>query len=289
MPIPSTKPQFGVSPAFVFSRHTTAFTIADYVESIQAAKELGFSAIQPEIFRRETVSEWSGGGAAVARAMQETDMAAPQFVGHFLLENFASTEQLASERDADDLKRALEAASAFKNCPVFTVPQAPFTARPGDTFARAWSLLVAKISRYRELIEAAGFTMALEVLNGSLVANTDGFLRLDDELGNNRLGINLDTGHTWAAKEDIPLLPSKLGRRLVGLHLKDNDGNENLPLTPGKGTIPWPAFLAALSSSGYSGSLDIEIACPPEKVDEEYAAGLAHLKGILHQPSTSQS
>lgn len=94
-------------------------------------------------------------------------------------------------------------------------------------------------------------------------------------------GINLDTGHARAAKENLPLLPSKLGSRLVALHLKDNDGNINQPLAPVKGTIPWAAFLAALRTSGYGGSLDIEIACPADEVDREYTSGLAHLEDCL--------
>lgn len=280
---------FGVSPAFVFSRHTTAFTPADFVASIAAARGLGFEVFEPEIFLPETLGDWVRGGAqTVAAAGIDQGMGVSQFVAHFLLDNFPSIDRLTSETDTDDLSRALEAASAFE-CPVFTVPQAPYRATSGESYSEAWSRLVAKIARYKEAVEAAGFTLALEVLNGSLVANCDGFLRLADDLGDDRLGINLDTGHAWAAKENLPLLPSKLGSRLVGLHLKDNDGNVNLPLAPGKGTIPWPAFLTALRESGYAGSLDVEIACPPDLVDEEYASGLAHLMGILNQHSQSQT
>lgn len=290
MPAIQRDPTFGVSPAFVFSRHTTAFTTADFVASISAARSLGFEAFEPEIFLPETLGDWAGGGAqTVAAAGLEQGMVVSQFVAHFLLDNFASIDRLTSDADTDDLSRALEAVSAFEGCPVFTVPQAPYRAANGESYADAWSRLVSKIARYKETVEAAGFRLALEVLNGSLVANSDGFLRLANELGDDRLGINLDTGHAWAAKENIPLLPSKLGSRLVGLHLKDNDGNENLPLAPGKGTIPWPSFLTALQGSGYAGSLDVEIACPPDQVDEEYASGLAHLKGNLNQQSKSQS
>lgn len=283
----SNIPRFGVSPAFVFSRHTTAFTVDDFVESLQAARALGFRIFEPEIFLPETLSDWANGGAQkVASAGLKQGMAASQFVAHFLLENFSTLERLASEADTDDLSRALEAASAFE-CTIFTVPQAPYQAAVRENHSDSWSRLVGKIARYKDRVEAAGFTLALEVLNGSLVANSDGFLRLAHELGDDRLGINLDTGHAWAAKENLSLLPSKLGSHLVGLHLKDNDGNVNLPLAPGKGTIPWSDFLNALQDSGYAGSLDVEIACPPDQVDEEYTFGLAHLKDCFNPQSQS--
>ena len=40
---------FGVSPAFVFSRHGTGFSVGNYCSSRDAARKLGFECFQPEI------------------------------------------------------------------------------------------------------------------------------------------------------------------------------------------------------------------------------------------------
>lgn len=272
----------GVSPAFVFSKHTTAFSCGDFVESIETIAKLGFQSFQPEIFHKGRLSEWVDGGAReIAAAAGDHGLQPSQFVGHFLLENFASSTQLESTTDSEDLKHALEAATAFEGCRIFTVPQAPLQVTNGESHEHVWALLVGKIARYKETVEAGGFQMALEVLNGSLVGNTDGFLRLANDLGDDRLGVTLDTGHAWAARECIQLLPSKLGARLVGLHLKDNDGHVNQPLAPGKGTIPWKPFLTALRDTGYQGSLDLETSCAPEAVVDEYTAGLTFIQNTL--------
>jgi sugar phosphate isomerase/epimerase len=39
-------------------------------------------------------------------------------------------------------------------------------------------------------------------------------------------------------------------------------------------------FLRALRASGYTGSLDLEIACPADQVTAAYTAGLTHLRSL---------
>ncbi|MDD2912760.1 MAG: TIM barrel protein, partial [Candidatus Bipolaricaulis anaerobius] len=53
-----------------------------------------------------------------------------------------------------------------------------------------------------------------------------------------------------------------LGERLVHVHLHDNRGerDEHLPL--GRGSLPWRAAWAALSSAGYRGPIVLEIPDP---------------------------
>jgi sugar phosphate isomerase/epimerase len=70
----------------------------------------------------------------------------------------------------------------------------------------------------------------LEILPSAIVGGIDGFIRLCERLGTASLGLNFDTGHAWASKENLYLIPAKLGRQIVGTHLCDNFGNENLSL-----------------------------------------------------------
>jgi sugar phosphate isomerase/epimerase len=65
------------------------------------------------------------------------------------------------------------------------------------------------------------------------------------------------------------------------VHLKDNNSDVNLPLAPGKGTIPWAPLLRGLRAAGYAGSWDIEIGCAPERVEAEYLDGLNYLKSLI--------
>jgi sugar phosphate isomerase/epimerase len=274
--------QYGVSPAFVFSRHTTNYSVEDFRKSLLAARALGFSAFQPEIYHQERVAEWlNGGGAQIARLARELDLHVSQFVAHFLMPAFASRARLADHSDLEALKRVAEEAARFPGCAVLTVPLARFQPeQPPISHAELWGLLRDKVAACLAIACAAGLRLALELLPYSLPVNSEGFLRLAAEIGSPDLGVNLDTGHAWAQREVMELLPSKLRGRIFGVHLKDNNSDVNLPLAPGKGTIPWVPLLRGLRAAGYTGSWDIEIGCAPERVEIEYKNGLEFLKSL---------
>jgi sugar phosphate isomerase/epimerase len=133
------------------------------------------------------------------------------------------------------------------------------------------------------MVEDAGRRMALEILPGALVGGVDGFVRLCEHLGSDTLGLNFDTGHAWASKENPYLLPAKIGPRILGTHLCDNFGNENLSLRPGAGSIDWPRLIAALKACGYNGPWDVEIICKPEDVEIEYGSGRKFIENLLNR------
>lgn len=288
--------RLGVSPAYVVSRFGTAFTVDEFQRAMDEIHGAGFAAFQPEIFLRGELPAWADGGARrLAGHASSLGLTASQFVAHFLLENFATAGRLASTEDRDDLQRAIACARAFEDCRVFTVPVAPFRLEGAATLTAGWyhdqrQRLIAKVHAYADAVAAAGLTLALEVLPFSLVGGIDGFLRLAGELGSTPLGLNLDTGHAWATREIMPLLPARLAGRILGVHLKDNNSDHNQALAPGRGTIPWAPFLDALSASGYTGSWDLEIGCPAAEVAATYAAGRDYLLSLpLHPTPTLPS
>jgi sugar phosphate isomerase/epimerase len=167
---------------------------------------------------------------------------------------------------------------------VITVPLPAFEDRAAssrDNYLFLFERCAGKLSRLLAMVEDAGRRMALEILPGAIVGGIDGFLRLCEHLGSETLGFNFDTGHAWACKENLYLIPAKLGPRILGTHLCDNFGNENLSLRPGAGSIDWPRLIAALKACGYNGPWDIEIACPPNSVAEEYGAGRRFIEALV--------
>jgi sugar phosphate isomerase/epimerase len=278
--------QFGVSPAFVFSRHTTRFTVDDFCASLVAAHRLGFTCYQPEVYFGDTLAEWTNGGAArVYQAGRDLGLHPSQFVAHFLMERFSTPETITSSADLDLLKRAVAVARAFATCWVFTVAIGPLTLPDGPlltptAYADLRQRLVDKLRAYLQIVTAANLSLALEILPFSLVGNLEGFLRLADEIASPHLGINLDTGHAWAGGELMATIPARLNGRILGLHLKDRTNEHTRSLPPGQGAIPWLPFLRNLRAAGYSGSLDLELVCPPEAVDAEYSAGRDFLQSL---------
>ncbi len=274
--------KFGVSPAFFFSRHTTNYSADEFRSSLHAVRALGFAAFQPEIYKREKVAEWlSGGGVQIIGLAKELDLHVSQFVAHFLMHGFSSRARLADHSDLEVLQPVAEVAARFPGCGVLTIPVARFELDGTPvSHAELWERMRDKVAACLAISRAAGLRLALEILPYSLLTNADGFLRLAAEIGSPDLGVNLDTGHAWSQREVMGLLPSKLHGRVFGVHLKDNNSDVNLPLAPGKGTIPWAPLLRGLRAAGYAGSWDIEIGCAPECVEAEYLEGFKFLRAL---------
>jgi sugar phosphate isomerase/epimerase len=280
---------FGVSPAFVFSLYGKQFSVKDFSQALEVIKELGFSGFQPEIFTKEALPDWiNSGSKTINKKAGELGLQATQFVAHFMMENFSMPEKVSSDSGLEDLKNVIEIAKNFDNCRVLTIPVGQFSIQWDQIQAvnSSWAFdvrkrFVEKINAFLELIKESGMIFALEILPFSIVGGIEGFLAICNELDSPALGINLDTGHAWACREIVPLLPFRLKDKIFGLHLCDNFSTENLSLAPGKGSIEWEPFMKNLLSSGYNGSIDIEIGCEAENVKTEYLAGLKYINSLV--------
>lgn len=275
----------GVSPAFMVSLYGPGFSIGNFCEGLHLARELGFSAYQPEILVGSALPEWERDAGSVHHTASDLGLVPTQFVAHFMLEEFSNPEKLNSQSGVDELKQVLDIMHLFSPCRVLTIPASAFGVdwdSPEAADAGWWhgvhQRLVEKIGRYVEVVAEAGMRLAFEILPFSVIGGICRFLSLCNEIGSPALGLNFDTGHAWACRELVPRLPLELKGRIFGTHLGDNMGNENIKLAPGKGTIPWKPLLANLAGSGYDGSRDIEIGCAPDRVIEEYKFGLNHLQ-----------
>jgi sugar phosphate isomerase/epimerase len=279
---------FGVSPAFVLSAYGHDFSLENYCEALPRIRRLGFDAFQPEIYTAAAVPDWLQGGRRVQRIATDLGLATTQFVAHFMLEWFANPERLGPDQGLDDLRRVIEVSQAFPACRVITVPAGQFQMEwgsPAATSEAAWrdtqQRLIEKIRWYLEVVSGAGLKLAFEIMPFSVIGGIRRFLAICDEIGSPDLGLNFDTGHAWACREMVPLLPFELQGRIFGTHLGDNRGTDNLKMPLGQGTIPWGPLLRNLRSADYQGSLDIEISCPAGEVEQHYGQGLALLRSLI--------
>ena len=276
---------YGVSPAYFVSRFSDRFRCGDIAGSLAELKAAGFDAFQPEVFHPEDLDGWRSGGAVrVGAAARQAGLAASQTVGHCLLHAFATPAALASDWGIVEFEKLLDGVQQLAGCDVLTVVIPPFQPRATDQLtagvrADCRRRLVEKLDRMLDLAERAACRLALEIVPGSLVGGTEGFLRLHAELGRPALAYNFDTGLAWSAREWVPLLPAALGPLIAGTHLKDNF-HDGAALAPGQGSIPWAETLAALRAAGYAGSLDIEFHCPPETATAEYGRALDYLQAL---------
>jgi sugar phosphate isomerase/epimerase len=279
----------GISPAYFISRFSGNFGPEEIGSSLPDIASLGYDTVQLELFRSEDFERWTKRRIGELRQqLIAQGLRVSQGVAHFLGDGFTSPEAL-ERNDEEQFKRTLEIFDAFEECRICTLPQPPFRYTPSSAHSGAASYremrlrLEDKLHRFLRISESMGHSLALEILPYSFVGGSEGFLSLYTSLSQPDLGYNLDTGHALSCKENLSLLPLKLGTLVYGTHLSDNHAGESLSLKPGDGIVEWTELLRSLDASGYEGSLDIEIKCSPERVEEEYREGLAALDAFTAQ------
>lgn len=271
----------GASPAYFLSLFSPRFTPGHIESSLSELTRIGFQSLQLETFVPEQVDLFDKTTCARLKASIETaGLSTSQFVAHHLQDYFSSLDGLNDSQLISDFRRILSVAALVHPQGTLTIPQPAFSISnrfPLPPFSDIWSTYLDKLDTLRNLAAEEGMALAVEVLPGSLLGNSDGFLHMSTYLGAPYIGINLDTGHAWACKENMALLPLKLKNYMYGTHISDNDSCENSSLRPGKGTIPWNSFFNACHMAGYQGPFDVEIRCTPEEVEFEYSAAYQFL------------
>jgi sugar phosphate isomerase/epimerase len=149
-----------------------------------------------------------------------------------------------------------------------------------------YDILIEKLTHSLKILcekgQQTGTYIALELQPGAIIQGVAHFLQMLAILKENPyLTYNFDTGHAHATKDVVELIPVRLGSRITGTHLCDNNGNENLSLTPTEGNINWERVISALKKNHYSGSYDLEIMCQKDKVKLKYEKGLTYIKKLL--------
>jgi sugar phosphate isomerase/epimerase len=101
---------------------------------------------------------------------------------------------------------------------------------------------------------------------GLLIANAKDTMKMIKDVGLNHLGVNLDIGHSFVCKEDIPdVIQMFAGRgRLRHIHLEDmeekKDGTRvHFHLVPGHGNIDFLPILQTLKKVNYQGCVTLEL------------------------------
>lgn len=271
----------GVSPSFFFSKYTTDFSIYDYIDGLESLKELGVDCFQGEIYKKEKIDEWRDNGKILASSYGKLDLKMSLFVAHFLINYTGKFDSLFDDSCFSDVETVCQIVKEnFTEVETIVVPFAKYQVHDvvKESYEVIWKRVVDVIGQMTNIAKDYELKLALEIIPGSIIGGIDGLIKLIDETGAENLGYNLDTGHANCSGEVLSLIPSKLKGKIFGTHLKDNFGEENLSLTPGKGNIDFKQINKALAESGYKGSFDLEIGSDRDNVMMDYSKGVSYLK-----------
>jgi sugar phosphate isomerase/epimerase len=129
----------------------------------------------------------------------------------------------------------------------------------GLDWDRNYADYIAALRSCAEVAEAADVGMTVEPHPGRYMGNTDGALRILEQVDHPALSINFDPSHTYPLGDFPNISIYRLGRRISHCHASDNDAVTNVHWRPGAGKIDWHQMLTALRDVGYDGVVSIEI------------------------------
>ena len=282
---------FGVSPAYFLSAVGEKLTPETLIPELPRIRKLGFDAVEVEVYSAADLPSWESDSRVLARALESEGLWVSQAVGHFLIDAFATAEALEGFGSVDSVLRLCEAAAALPGCSTIVLPIGAFSVITSDwsvhRYRSVWDRFVQSVSKILATVEHAGLRLSIEIQPGSLLTGSCGYLALCDALGTRRVGYNFDTGHAWAMKECLEVIPTRLAGLITGTHLCDNFGGDNLSLALGKGSISWNTVIASLLDSEYDGPLDIEVFCTRDELSEEYDRSREFLQRVANETSSS--
>jgi len=149
----------------------------------------------------------------------------------------------------------------------------------GEDLDQGWAQLRKSFCELLDYTEGADVALVIEPAHKAettLILTVDDGLRMIDEIGSERLGILLDTGHANVNGEDLAEVVRKLKDVPFHIHIDDNNGDSDAHMVPGEGSIDFGPFVAALDEIGYQGFVSAELGFqytldPDAAVEETYS------------------
>lgn len=282
--------RIGVSPAYLISAYGKHYTPENVCEALEQLTSWGFSNLQIEIFDADKIPLWlEGGGAKKVKQLKEKlGINISQLVGHLLIDDFASPSALFSNSGIETMNQMVSIAKELGCVDCITLPIGSFSKDVGsereinrfsdEAFREQFT---KKLRDLYEPARTAGIKVAVELLPKNVAGGFIRFHQIQKVIGSNGLGILFDTGHAWAAGEDVETIPHIFQCAIFGTHLCDNFGRESLKLAPGKGTIGWKKLIDSLVASQFNGYFDLEILCSPESLEEEYRRSFTFISSFI--------
>ncbi len=149
---------------------------------------------------------------------------------------------------ADEIVSCIESAADFG---ISTIVMHPTSKKKLDIPTDGIGL--DRMKRIAETAVKFGVNVALENMGSPEFI---GFIL--DNVDCERLGFCYDSGHHRCFSPDDDLL-SQYGKRLMALHLHDNDGISDLHALPFSGVCDWSGIARRLVDVGYDGAIALEV------------------------------
>jgi protein FrlC len=132
----------------------------------------------------------------------------------------------------------------------------------GQNVGDAWDRLVDSVVQICEYADQFEIRLGIEAVNhfvSDMVRTASEAMKVIDEVGHEKLGVVIDSGHINLSTETISEAINIPGDKLLQVHVNDNDGQHQQNLIPGEGTFNFDELIQELGVVGYQGVLTVEL------------------------------
>ncbi len=291
--------RIGCAALYPITRYGFPYSLDNYLKAITEMSSAGFSACELEINVDIDLAEYEQRIDEVRDALAQHQMALSAVIG--VVQGAFSVDRALADgymRRFERLCRFIEGVGCANACICAYMPP-EIKGVPGSEAYRGspplqvrvpvgfdweifWQNAVARFAQMARIAGAAGQNLIIENRVGDFVSTSDGVLRLIEDAGEPNAGCLLDLAHTHASKEQFDLVIPKLRKRLLYVHLADNDGAHPYHLPAGRGNIDFPAVFRTLRAVGYGGYVNVDYGgVPSDQILEEVKRGRAYFAECL--------
>ncbi len=267
--------KIGCAALYPITRYGFPYSFDDYLKAVAEMHSAGFSACELEINVDIDLDEYIARIGEVTAALAHNEMKLSAVIA-VLHGGFSQDRATADDygRRFERLCEFVERAGGEMACvcaymppeiqgipgsePYRGAPPMRVRVPPGFEWDRFWSNAVERLAEMGRAAARHGQRLIIENRVGDFVNTSDGVLKLIEETGEPNVGVLLDLAHANATKEHLDLIIPKLQKRLMYVHLADNDGTFPYHLPAGRGTIDFKSVFRSLQAIGYAGYVNVD-------------------------------
>ncbi|HID75864.1 MAG TPA: sugar phosphate isomerase/epimerase [Planctomycetaceae bacterium] len=245
-----------------FSQSSFVYFNYPLQEAIRHLHKYGYQGIEiwggrPHAYRRDLDDQLDD----IVALLDQLDMAVPNFIpAQFRYPSILCSLNEAVRRDSVRyIEDAIDTALRLRACSVSLCPGMTLF---GEDLREGWVQLRKSITELLAYTEGTDLPLLIEpahAAESTLILKVADGLRMIEEIGSERLGILLDTGHAHLNGEDLASVVVSLKDMPFHIHIDDNRGDHDAHLIPGEGSIDFKPFVQALQEINYQGFVSAEL------------------------------
>ena len=245
-----------------FAQSSFAYFNYSLRDAILRLHQFGYQGIEiwggrPHMYRHDLDAEFD----SIKALLDECEMTVPNLIpAQFRYPSILSSSNEAVRRDSvryiqDAIDNALRiGAPSVSLCAGMTLT--------GESIEQGWQNLRQSIVELLDYSDKTNLKLLIEPAHraeSTLILTVADGLRMIREIGSERLGICLDTGHANVNGEDLGQVVKNLANVPLHIHIDDNNGDSDAHMIPGEGRIDYVLFVRALHGINYQGFISAEL------------------------------